>query len=85
MKKIIFLVSFFTLFFVSCEKEFYEPNSNQHISSEVYIKNGRLVFQNKASFNTIFGKFKDATNEELSNYFLSLYQNGFYSLQTCRY
>lgn len=77
-KIILFSTLLFTL--ISCEREIIENNTNQ-LSKGVEIKNGRLYFQSKEAFTNVYKQYADASDAEISKYFMPLYKQGFYSLR----
>lgn len=88
MKKIsLMAVLVLTVIFGSCEKEPLEADQSQSITQSkalnegIEIRNGRLYFQSKESFQEIYKTYADASEKELKSLFQPLYESGFYSLR----
>lgn len=80
MKKILnlfYIVFIFTI--TSCEE--FDSNAKSSNTNSVAIKDGRLYFPTKSIFKEYMGKYIDASEKELSNFFDPLYKRGFYSLR----
>lgn len=82
--KVLFKVFLLVLitFFSSCENEKYDSLEKKSTTqNEITLKNGRLHFQSKESFITIYNEYINLPEEKLSNLLTPFYQKGFYSVR----